>query len=65
MSEAVAIEAMLDVESEGGVITAGDHAEIELEAFGPYPSQVFQGRRKRPPFAKLLFWPIWSIHKAI
>jgi len=54
MSEAVAIEAMLDVESEGGVITAGDHAEIELEAFGPYPSQVFQGRRKRPPFAKLL-----------
>lgn len=35
MSEAVAIEALLDVDSEGIVIKPEDTSEIECEAFGP------------------------------
>ena len=35
-------------------IETEDVIEIERESFGPYPSQVFQGRKKRPPFTKLL-----------
>lgn len=50
--------AVIDIEPEAqraleqNVIESGDLLEIEREAFGPYPSKVFQGRKKRPPFAK-------------
>jgi len=50
VAEAFLLEADLD-EGIGGPVV---HPEIESEAFGPYPTPVFQGRRKRPPFAKQL-----------
>ena len=48
------VEPSVQIPLEEDVIASEDPLEIEKEAFGPYPSQVFQGRRKPPPFAKLL-----------
>lgn len=54
MSGAAAEEFLLEADLDEGFTGPAKRSAIECEAFGPYPSKVFQGRRKRPPFAKLL-----------